>query len=100
MSKKHELFRRKSLGTIRFGSGHGVLVGLDAAGPQRRPQPRGRVLQMQGSGNSLSMVLFAQKVLRRVTGNWTFVVVTDRAELDDQIARTFKETGAVSEADS
>jgi type I restriction enzyme R subunit len=56
--------------------------------------------QTQGSGKSLSMVFFAQKVLRRVTGNWTFVVVTDRAELDDQIARTFKETGAVSEADS
>ncbi len=56
--------------------------------------------QTQGSGKSLSMVFFAQKVLRRVAGNWTFVVVTDRTELDDQIARTFKETGAVSEADS
>jgi type I restriction enzyme R subunit len=56
--------------------------------------------QTQGSGKSLSMVFFAQKVLRRVSGNWTFVVVTDRTELDDQIARTFKETGAVSDADS
>lgn len=56
--------------------------------------------QTQGSGKSLAMVFFAQKVLRRVPGNWTFVVVTDRTELDDQIARTFKETGAVSEADS
>ena len=56
--------------------------------------------QTQGSGKSLAMVFFAQKVLRRVPGNWTFVVVTDRTELDDQIARTFKETGAVSDADS
>ncbi len=32
-------------------------------------------------------------------GNWTFVVVTDRVELDDQIAKTFKATGAVSEAE-
>jgi type I restriction enzyme R subunit len=56
--------------------------------------------QTQGSGKSLSMVFFAQKVLRRVPGNWTFVVVTDRTELDDQIARTFKETGSVSYADS
>jgi type I restriction enzyme R subunit len=54
----------------------------------------------QGSGKSLAMVFFAQKVLRRVPGNWTFVVVTDRTELDGQIARTFKETGAVSDADS
>ncbi len=45
------------------------------------------------------MVFFAQKILRRVRGNWTFVVVTDRTELDDQIARTFKGVGAVSEAE-
>jgi type I site-specific restriction-modification system R (restriction) subunit len=31
------------------------------------------------------MVLFAQKVLRKGPGNWEFVVVTDRVELDDQI---------------
>jgi type I restriction enzyme R subunit len=45
------------------------------------------------------MVFFAQKVLRKVAGNWTFVVVTDRVELDDQIAKTFKATGAVSDAE-
>jgi type I restriction enzyme R subunit len=41
----------------------------------------------QGSGKSLSMVFFAQKVLRKVLGSWTFVVVTDREELDDQISQ-------------
>jgi type I restriction enzyme R subunit len=55
--------------------------------------------QTQGSGKSFSMVFFAQKVLRKVAGNWTFVVVTDRVELDDQISKTFKATGAVSEAE-
>ena len=35
-----------------------------------------------------------------MAGNWTFVVVTARVELDDQIAKTFKATGAVSEAES
>jgi type I restriction enzyme R subunit len=55
--------------------------------------------QTQGSGKSFSMVFFAQKVLRRVAGNWTFVIVTDRVELDDQIAKTFKTTGAISEAE-
>lgn len=54
--------------------------------------------QTQGSGKSFSMVFFAQKVLRKLVGNWTFVVVTDRVELDEQIAKTFKTTGAVSEA--
>lgn len=55
--------------------------------------------QTQGSGKSFSMVFFAQKVLRKLSGNWTFVVVTDRVELDEQIAKTFKTTGAVSEAE-
>jgi type I restriction enzyme R subunit len=55
--------------------------------------------QTQGSGKSFSMVFFAQKVLRKVAGNWTFVVATDRVELDDQIAKTFKACGAVSEAE-
>ena len=54
--------------------------------------------QTQGSGKSFSMVFFAQKVLRTLPGNWTFVVVTDRVELDEQIAKTFKSTGAVGEA--
>jgi len=55
--------------------------------------------QTQGSGKSFSMVFFAQKILRKVPGNWTFVVVTDRVELDDQIAKTFKACGAVTEAE-
>ena len=55
--------------------------------------------QTQGSGKSFSMVFFAQKVLRKLAGNWTFVVVTDRVELDEQIAKTFKTVGAVSEAE-
>src|SRR3546814_4774745 len=55
--------------------------------------------QTQGSGKSFSMVFFAQKVLRKLVGNWTFVVVTDRIELDEQIAGTFKAAGAVSDAE-
>ena len=55
--------------------------------------------QTQGSGKSFSMVFYAQKVLRKLVGNWTFVVVTDRTELDDQIAKTFKAVGAVSDAE-
>ncbi|WP_219892776.1 type I restriction endonuclease subunit R [Aquisediminimonas profunda] len=50
----------------------------------------------QGSGKSLSMVMFAEKVLRRLGGNYTFVIVTDRTELDDQIAGTFAATGALT----
>jgi type I restriction enzyme R subunit len=69
---------------------------------EARQQGHGRggvFWQTQGSGKSFSMVFFAQKVLRKLAGNWTFVVVTDRVELDDQIAKTFKSVGAVSEAE-
>jgi type I restriction enzyme R subunit len=50
----------------------------------------------QGSGKSVSMVFFSQKVLRKVPGNWTFVIVTDRKELDEQIFRNFAYTGVVT----
>jgi type I restriction enzyme R subunit len=51
----------------------------------------------QGSGKSYSMVFFSQKVLRTLLGNWTFLVVTDRQELDDQIYKNFANCGAVTE---
>src|SRR4029079_8829657 len=54
----------------------------------------------QGAGKSLSMLWCTQKVLRLVPGGWTFVMVTDRQELDDQLHDTFIDSGAVSrEAD-
>jgi len=43
----------------------------------------------QGSGKSYSMAFFAEKVRRVVPGNFTFVIITDREDLDDQIWRTF-----------
>jgi type I restriction enzyme R subunit len=50
----------------------------------------------QGSGKSLSMLWFTQKVLRRVPGGWTFVMVTDRTELDDQLHGEFADAGVIS----
>jgi type I restriction enzyme R subunit len=43
------------------------------------------------------MVFFSQKVLRKLPGNWTFLIVTDRDDLDGQIYRNFASTGAVLE---
>lgn len=51
----------------------------------------------QGSGKSYSMVFFAQKVFRTIPGNWTFVVITDRLDLDSQIYKNFARAGAVTE---
>lgn len=49
----------------------------------------------QGSGKSLSMLWFTQKVLRQVPGKWTFVMVTDRKELDTQLHGEFADAGAI-----
>jgi type I restriction enzyme, R subunit len=49
----------------------------------------------QGSGKSYSMVFFSEKVHRKLKGNFTFLVVTDRTELDDQIYRTYAGCGLV-----
>lgn len=51
----------------------------------------------QGSGKSYSMVFFCKKAFRKYTGNWTFVLVTDRTDLDDQIYKTFNSAGIVTE---
>ena len=53
----------------------------------------------QGSGKSFSMIFFSQKVLRKYPGNWTFLIVTDRKELDEQIYKNFASVGAVIEAE-
>ena len=43
----------------------------------------------QGSGKSYSMAFFAEKVRRKVPGNFTFLLMTDRHDLDSQIYKTF-----------
>ena len=43
----------------------------------------------QGSGKSYSMAFFAEKVRRKLEGNFTFLLMTDRNDLDGQIYRTF-----------
>jgi type I restriction enzyme R subunit len=56
------------------------------------PDERGRLgvfWHTQGSGKTVSMIYFAEKVLRKRAGNWTFVIVTDRDDLDDQAYHEF-----------
>jgi len=50
----------------------------------------------QGSGKSYSMVMLAKKINRKCTGNYTFLVVTDRADLDEQIYKNFLRTEFIS----
>ena len=50
----------------------------------------------QGSGKSYSMIFFTRKIFRKFTGNFTFLIVTDRDDLDGQIYRNFLGAGAFS----
>ncbi len=49
----------------------------------------------QGSGKSYSMIFFARKVNRKIGGNPTFVVLTDREELNKQISELFINCGLI-----
>ena len=58
---------------------HGVNNAVEAVNNLK--QNRGKLgvfWHTQGSGKSYSMVFFSQKVLRKLVGNWTFLIVTDR----------------------
>ncbi len=68
--------------------------------PERAHPDLGRlgvVWHTQGSGKSYSMAFFAEKVRRTVPGNFTFVLMTDRDDLDSQIYKTFMGCGVADE---
>ena len=51
----------------------------------------------QGAGKSYSMVFFSRKVHRKLGGNFTFLVLCDRDDLENQIYRTYAGCGVVGE---
>ncbi len=54
----------------------------------------------QGSGKSFSMIFYANKIWRKMAGNYTFLIVTDRKDLDGQIYRNFLNTGVVGKKEA
>lgn len=55
------------------------------AGRNAREGKLGVFWHTQGAGKSYSMVFFARKIHRRLGGNFTFLLLTDRADLDTQL---------------
>jgi len=53
----------------------------------------------QGSGKSYSMVMFARKVKRKIKGNFTFLIITDRDDLNTQIHKNFVRTEVIGPKD-
>jgi type I restriction enzyme R subunit len=53
----------------------------------------------QGSGKSYSMVMLARKIKHKCIGNFTFLIVTDREDLDTQIYKNFLRTEFITDKD-
>lgn len=72
----------------------GVNRAIDAVRERKARQGKlGVFWHTQGSGKSYSMVFFTRKVHRKLGGNYTFVICTDRDDLDTQIYKTFAGCG-------
>jgi len=99
------LFKEAPGGLVKVAAKNHQYLGVNAAfeSLQELKTNQGRLgvfWHTQGAGKSFSMIFFAQKVLRRLPGAWTFVVVTDRKELDEQIYKNFVDTGATKRDES
>tara|TARA_R110000803_G_scaffold17030_2_gene46423 strand:- start:16902 stop:20120 length:3219 start_codon:yes stop_codon:yes gene_type:complete len=72
----------------------GVNRAVDAVRDRKRLDGKlGVFWHTQGSGKSFSMAFFTQKVHRKLGGDFTFLVLTDRTDLDNQIYKTFASVG-------
>ena len=96
------LFSEESAGIVKFIAKNHQYIGVNNAIESLKNVEinKGRLgvfWHTQGSGKSYSMVFFAQKALRKFHGSHTFLVVTDREELDNQIYANFAKTGVVTE---
>jgi type I restriction enzyme R subunit len=98
------LFKEAAGGLVKVAAKNHQYLGVNAALESLRELEtnRGRLgvfWHTQGAGKSFSMIFFAQKVLRKLPGAWTFVVVTDRKELDEQIYKNFVDVGATKRSE-
>ncbi len=72
----------------------GVNRAIEAVGDRENRRGRlGVFWHTQGAGKSYSMVFFTRKVHRKLGGNFTFLILTDREDLDTQIYKTFAGCG-------
>ena len=74
----------------------GVNLAIEAVRNRRaRNGKLGVFWHTQGAGKSYSMVMFSRKVRRKLGGNFTFLVLTDRDDLDTQIYKIYAGCGMV-----
>jgi len=74
----------------------GVNRAIEAVRDRKNRQGKlGVFWHTQGAGKSYSMVFFTRKIHRKLGGNFTFLILTDREDLDTQIYKTFAGCGMV-----
>lgn len=94
------LFKEETKGLIKIVAKNHQYLGVEKSIKtfQKHRENKGRLgvfWHTQGSGKTESMIFFTQKILRKIPGNWTFVIVTDRNELDDQTYKRFSRSGVI-----
>ena len=98
--ENYTLFKEEKNGLIKIIAKNHQYLGVENAikAFQKIGENKGRLgvfWHTQGSGKTESMIFFSQKILRKIPGNWTFVIVTDRNELDEQTYKRFARAGII-----
>lgn len=98
--ENYALFRDEKNGPVKIVAKNHQYLGAENAIKAFRKinENQGRLgvfWHTQGAGKTESMFFFSQKILRKIPGNWTFVIVTDRNVLDDQTYKRFVRAGAI-----
>jgi len=74
----------------------GVNRAINALGERKQRNGKlGVFWHTQGAGKSYSIAFFTRKIRRKLGGNFTFLICTDREDLDKQIYDTFAGCGLV-----
>jgi type I restriction enzyme, R subunit len=74
----------------------GVNKAIESTGKRKEREGKlGVFWHTQGSGKSYSIVFYTRKIHRKMGGNFTFLICTDREDLDGQIYKTFAGCGLV-----
>jgi len=68
--------------------------------PQDEKSKLGVYWHTQGSGKSFSMIFYVRKIFRKLSNDYTFVVITDRDDLDGQIYSNFLNTETVKKGEA
>lgn len=94
------LFDESSGGLVKIVARNHQYLGVNQAieatrNREAREGKLGVFWHTQGSGKSYSIVFYTRKIHRKLGSNFTFLVCTDREDLDGQIYKTFAGCGLV-----